>query len=392
MQTLPAVKRENKAGTLVRCRKQAKRGQGEGSITQRKDGAWQAAVSVGEGKFCYGKTRREVGEKLKVGLREQQQGMLATGPSQTVEHFTRQWPEDVAKPTLRPNGYKRYEQDVRLHLVPTLGKLALGKLTAQHLTALYRELSKKLAAKPLGHVHRCLHVALEAAVRWDLIARNPCDLVSPPKVQRKEIQPLDVEQAKALLAAIKGEPLESLYVLALMTGARHGELLGLKWSDVDLAAGTLQIRRSLVRVTGQGFVEQEPKTQKGRRQVTLAPGAVEALKRQRATQLEARLRAASEWEDHELVFCNVFGRPLEPANIRARSFKPILHRAGLPDIRFHDLRHSAATLLLALGVHPRIVQEQLGHSTISITLDTYSHVLPTLQSEAMRRLDGLLTG
>jgi integrase len=194
-----------------------------------------------------------------------------------------------------------------------------------------------------------------------------------------------------ILDAAKGDPFEALYVLALTTGMRQGELLGLKWEDIDLAMRTLQVKRTIARLVGKGFITAEPKTTKSRRRIQLTKTAIEALRQHRTRQREAKLAAGSAWNEQGWVFCNAIGGPVEVGNMIRRSFRPILVKAELPIIRFHDLRHSAASLLLALGVHAKIVQELLGHSQISLTLDTYSHVLPSLQEEAVNRLDELLS-
>jgi integrase len=204
------------------------------------------------------------------------------------------------------------------------------------------------------------------------------------------MQTLTPEQAQKFLEAARDDPFEALYILAITTGMRQGELLGLKWQDIQLEQGKLQVRRSLARIGKQGFVTSEPKTKSSRRAIALATVAIEALKRHRIQQNERRLAAGPAWEDQDLVFCNLVGKPLEAGNLTRRSFRPLLEKAGAPKIRFHDLRHSAATLLLSMNVHPKIVQELLGHSSITITLDTYSHVLPSLQSEAVARFDTLL--
>ncbi len=185
--------------------------------------------------------------------------------------------------------------------------------------------------------------------------------------------------------------LEALYVLALTTGMREGELLALQWKDLDMAGGSLQVRRKVSRITNKGFVVSEPKTAKSRRNIPLAPRTLEALKRHRVRQNEQRLALGDAWEDQGLIFANSLGKPLEVSNMTRRSFRPLLVKAGLPQIRFHDLRHSCATLLLSMGIHPKVVQERLGHSQISVTLDTYSHVLPSMQEEAAQRLDALLS-
>ena len=232
--------------------------------------------------------------------------------------------------------------------------------------------------------------ALDTAVKWNLIARNVCDLVSPPHAAGFEIKPLDAEQAQQLLMAARGHPQEALFVLALATGMRRGELLALKWQDINFTTGTLQIRRILTRFPGKGFVEAEPKTQKSRRNIVVAAFALEALKRHRKRQLEAKLKAGAAWQDHDYVFCTSIGTHLNPSKDALEVLKKLLQQAGLPDIRFHDLRHSAATLLLNEGVHPKIVQELLGHSNISMTMDVYSHVLPSMQQGAISRLNSVL--
>jgi integrase len=223
------------------------------------------------------------------------------------------------------------------------------------------------------------------------VARNVCDAVRPPKVQAKEMRALSPEEARQLLTGAVGDPLEALYILAVTVGLRQGELLGLKWQDVDLDAGRLQVRRSIARVNGHGWLEQEPKSASSRRSVALTPLAVAALQRHRQRQLERRLKALA-WEDNGFVFANEVGRPMTPQNLTKRSFHPLLERAGLPRMRFHDLRHTAATLLLAQGVHPKIVQEMLGHASISLTLDTYSHVTPSLQAEAAEKMQAIFSG
>ena len=371
----------------------ARRGHGEGSIYKREDGRWTAQITVGPGqrRYMYGKTRHEVQEQLTAALRNQDLGMLATGPNQTVGQYLERWLKDVAKPGVRPRTFIRYQQLIMSHAIPLLGRRPLPKLMPQDLQTLYAaKTNEGLAPRTVGHIHRVLHRALGDAVRWGLVPRNVCDAVAPPRVVKKEMRSLTIEESRKLLAAAGEDPLEALYYLALTSGMRQGELLGLKWQDIDWVSGKLQVKRSIARVTGQGFVEMEPKSAKSRRSLTLAVIAVGALKRHRARQFEARLLVGSEWNDRDFVFCNALGRPLEPQNILRRSFVPLLEKAGLPRVRFHDLRHTAASLLLALGENPKIVQEILGHSQISLTLDTYSHVLPTLQAEAIQRLNALL--
>jgi integrase len=369
----------------------ARRGNGEGSIYQRSDGRWVGSVSVGKGKrkYLYGKTRREVAEKLKKALAEQQQGLPLANEKQTVDQYLQRWLEDSARPTVRAGTFESYQRLIRLHVRPHIGKVPLARLTAQDLSRLYRTLlDHGLAPRSVQYVHAVLHRALGQALRWNLIARNPAELVDAPRPKRKEIAPLTPDQAKALLDAARGDRLEALYVVALTSGLRLGELLALRWADLDGERGELHVRRTLVR-TQAGLSFNEPKTAKGRRTVRLPSFAVAALREHRARQLEERLRIGPAWDGQDLIFPNEVGRPIDRQNLIRRSFKKLLQKAGLPDVRFHDLRHTAATLLLRLGEHPKVVQERLGHSTISVTMDVYSHVLPDMQRQAAEKLDTL---
>jgi integrase len=377
----------------------ARRGHGDGSIYKRSDGRWAAGITLegGKRKTFYGKTKKEVQEKLKVALYEQQKGMLVTGPQQKVGQFLVHWLENVHKQSIRARTYERYEEIIRLHLVPAIGHHQLQKLSAQHLQSFYtNKIEEGLSTTTVISFHNVLHKALQTAVRWNLIAQNICDLVSPPRRKRFEIQPLSLEQAQQLLQAARGHHSEALFVLALATGMRRGELLGLKWQDINLQTGQLQVRRILTRVPsklpGKGFVEAEPKTEKGRRNITIPPFVIEALKQHRIKQLEAKLKAGTAWQEHDYVFCTSIGTHLNPTRDVLDQLKQLLAKADLPDIRFHDLRHSSATILLSMDVHPKIVQEILGHSQISMTMDTYSHVLPTMQKIAMNKLNEAFQG
>jgi len=377
----------------------ARRGHGEGSIYHRNDGRWAASLSLEDGKrkTFYGKSRKAVQEQLKIALHQQQEGALITAPQQTLKQYLEYWLEQVHRQSIRDRTYERYEEIVRLHLVPALGRHPLQKLTAQHLQSFYnKKLKEGLSATTVTSFHNVLHKALDTALRWKLLAYNVCDLASPPRRKHFEMQPLTPEQVQQLLAVARGHPQEALFVLALATGMRRGELLGLKWRDINFATGTLHICRILTRVPtkmpGKGFVEAEPKTEKSRRSILLAPFALEALKNHRLRQLEVKLKAGPRWQEHEYVFCTSIGTHLHPDRDALLQLKSLLRKAKLPEIRFHDLRHSAATLLLSMGVHPKVVQEILGHSRVTMTLDVYSHVLPTMQQEAMNKLNDALQG
>jgi integrase len=224
-----------------------------------------------------------------------------------------------------------------------------------------------------------------------LIPRNVTEAVKPPQLRREEIEPLNLKQTKAFLETSRGGLFEALYVLAVTAGLRQGELLGLKWEDVDLDAGTLRVRRTLLGSKKGVPLFGSPKTAKGKRSVRLTDKAVEALRRHRELQLEQRQRLDELWKEHGLVFTTQIGTAINRHNLITRSFKPLLARAGLPEIRFHDLRHTCATLMLCGKIHPKVVQELLGHANVTITLDTYSHVLPNMQGQAAEKMDALLS-
>ncbi|CCF85557.1 tyrosine-type recombinase/integrase [Nitrolancea hollandica] len=374
----------------------SRRGHGEGSIYQRDDGRWCASVNLGyvdgkrKRKDIYGKTRKEVAEKLKIALREQQQGLPVAVERQTVGQFFQHWLTTVARHTVRESTWDSYEMRVRRDVLPHLGRKQLAKLTPQDLTDLYsRLLAQGLAPATVQRTHAIIHRALKQAARWGLVGRNVADLVDAPRPAKHEITTLDRTELDRFLMAARGDRFYALYVLAVFSGMREGELLGLRWADVDFDAREVRARRQAGRTkTGMRF--SEPKTAKGRRSVALPDLAIDALREHRRSQLEARLATGPEWEDHDLVFPNLKGKPVERQNLARRSFKPILRRTGLPDsIRFHDLRHAHATMLLSAGVHPKVVQERLGHSTIGVTMDIYSHVMPQMQRDAADRLDHL---
>ncbi len=373
----------------------ARRGVNEGSICQRKDGRWVGTLHLGyaagkrQRKSFYGTTRQEVASKLTAALRDQQQGKRPAPERETLGTFLSRWLEDTARHNTRRSTLERYERLVRLHLEPGIGKVRLARLTADDLAALYsRLLDNGLAPSTVRLAHAVLHRALSHAQRRGAVAVNVASNVDAPSVSRREFRALTPEEAAKLLSAAMGDRFYALYQLALTCGLRQGELLGLRWQDVDLNGAVLAVRQQVYRLKGEWqFVE--PKTAAGRRTVSLSTSAVEALMERRTQQLDERLRAET-WEDLDLVFANQVGQPTDKANLLRRSFWPLLERAGLPRMRFHDLRHACASLLLAEGIHPKVVQERLGHSSIAVTMDVYSHAMPSLQQDAAERLDRLL--
>ena len=286
--------------------------------------------------------------------------------------------------TVRESTFSRDKYLVTNHVKPSLGQVKLKNLNALHLQSLYRErLDSGLSASTVQKIHHVLHKGLRQAVRWTLIPRNPADDAKAPAPTPKEMHPLSAHEARKLLKAARGERMEALYVLAVHTGMRRGELLGLKWADVDLENSRVSIRRTLTRADdGKRYTLGDPKNKKSRRTVRLTPQAVEALRRHLTNQMEDIERLGDLYDDQGLVFTTDVGTLINPSNLRQRSFTPLLEHAGLPRITFHDLRHTCASLLFQRNVHPKFVQELLGHASVAITLDTYSHMLPGMGGEA----------
>ena len=369
-----------------------RRGRGEGSVYRRKDGSWCGILTVGwspEGKqlrrYIYRSDKTAVLEaldKLRADLRS---GLPIDSPRMNLADFLARWLEDAVRVRVRSSTYRRHQDLVRLYIAPRLGGVPLGRVTPMHIQNLLADLERGQKSPRLRQmVYATLHAALNRAVRWNLVARNPCDAAEKPRAPRPEMKTWTVAQVNQFLAAAQQDRLYALYVLALTTGMRQGELLGLSWPDMDLKAGTVSVRRQLT----QDLQLLEPKTAAARRLIVLPEVAVAALRKHRARML-AEGHLSGDGNPQHLVFVDTVGHPLRQSNLLRRSFFPLMKQAGVPRIRFHDLRHTSATMLLAQGVHPKIVQERLGHAQIGMTLDTYSHVTPSMQQEAAAKLDAL---
>lgn len=369
--------------------KSRRRGRGEGSVFPRKDGYWVAQLELGDGKRkqFYTKTQKEAYEKLRKAQRELEQGTLVTGPQQTVEQYLTYWLEEVHKSSLKVSTYVKYRKVINSYIIPALGNMKLEKLTPQHVQSLYnRKLKDGLAPKSIHQIHGVLHKALDNALRWNLVSRNVCEVVSPPRLVKHEIHPLTMEQAHKLVESLHGNRLEVLLTLALTTGLRRGEILALRWADVDFEKQTLKVHRTVDYIGKYGYVETEPKTAAGERTVVLSYFVINMLKQYRIEQLGARLRVGDKWEDRNLVFTDLHGGYFNPRYLDIL-FHKVLVEAGLPSMRFHDLRHSAATLLRGMGVDMKVLQEILGHSNYMITANLYSHVFLSEQEQAMGKWD-----
>ena len=316
------------------------------------------------------------------------QGRLGPSRSQTLTQYLSGWLETV-RPTIKPRTHESYALNAR-RILPHLGRVRLDALTPAQVQDCYNQLlASGLSPRSVQQAHALLHKALADAMRLDLVPRNVAGAVNVPRPRRREMQTLTAEQLQLLFEVTRDDRFGALWVLLGTAGLRLGEALGLKWSDIEFSRRTLLVRRAVQRQKGGvGLVFVEPKTARSRRTIQLSTLAADALKRHQERQTFERKTAAEAWHDHDLVFCTHAGNPLEIARIHD-NFKPSLARTGLPNIRVHDLRHTAATLMLEQGVHPKVVQEMLGHSSIALTLDTYSHVAPTMHRDAVNRIDAL---
>lgn len=373
----------------------ARRGNGEGMIRPRADGLWEARLTLpgGRSKSFYGRRRQDVQRKLDEAKRDLAQGFAPQDGRLTLGQYLAEWLETCKPPQLRPSTYLGYERYVRKDLTPTLGAIPLMRLTPLLVQRLYADkLAEGLASTTVRHLHACLRKALQDALRQGIVARNVADLVKAPPMRTVAMRVWTPEQVRQVRAAAQGDRLEALWTLALSTGMREGELLGLRWSDVDVEAGELQIQRALARGVARHRELAPPKTAASRRRIRLTAQAVSALRRHRALQAEERLVAGPAWAsagERDLVFTNTVGNALDPTNLIRAAFKPLLARAGVPVIRFHDLRHTAATLLLKEGIPVKVVSELLGHSDVALTLRVYAHVLPDMQAQATAALERL---
>jgi integrase len=367
-----------------------RRGRGEGSIYKREDGTWCASITLGvlqgqrRRKEVYGKTRKEVVEKLHALQRQHAAGMTFT--RLTVKEFLEQWLEQTVKRKNRVRTYDKYAEDIEHHLVPALGHHQLAKLTPSHVQSLLNQLEDAgLSHRSIRNVRAVLRCALNQALRFGYVTRNVATLVDIPGEVKFQPIMIDEEQAYRLIAATRGHRFEVLFRFALGLGLRKGELLGLRWEDVDLTAATMRITGALQRQRGK-LERSATKTEASVRTIALPPTLLVML--QTHLERQEQLRAvASRWSDSGLVFTSSVGTAIEPGDL-SREFKKVLEKAELPrEFRFHDLRHACATFLIVMGVHPRVVMEVLGHSQIGTTMNIYAHVLPRVQRDAVTGLD-----
>jgi integrase len=365
-----------------------RRSQGEGSVFRRGDGKWRGVLDLGwiDGKrtrrWVFGATEREVLAKLAELQEAQRRGQNLSAPRYTFGQWLDEWLSVKRRQGTRASTLRGYEWLIRQHVRPGLGGIRLDKLTPTDIRHLVeRKAESGLSAQSVRLMHALIRNALADAEREELVHRNVAKQVRPPVTRRDEVRVLTVEDARRLVGVIRGDRFEALWVCALTLGLRKGELLGLRWSDIDFGDATLTIRQALQRAGGR-LVLVEPKTARSRRLVPVPPPTLAALRAHRRRQKADQLAAGPAWRDSGLVFTTHLGGPLEPRNVN-RSWYAIRSRAGLTAFRLHDLRHSCASFMLAAGASPRTVMKTLGHSQIGLTMNTYTHVLPEIERAAI---------
>ena len=377
-----------------------RRANGEGNIRKRKDGRWEGRYTVGHDpetgkaiiKNVLGKTQAEVKEKLKKAIEENVGIDYGRAKTYTVGSWLEVWMENYAKIKLRPSTFKTSQGFLKNHIKPQIGSIPLADLTSLDLQRFYKHLldggrvdrieakkkPKGLAPKTVRNIHQIISSALKLANEQRLIAHNPADGCALPKAERKEMQTLPVEQLTSFLREAKDSGVFALYYIDLTTGLRRGELLGLKWSDIDLEKGDLRVQRQIGRIDGK-IIEMPLKTKNAYRTLPLSTDAISVLKMQKCKV------GNSEW-----VFPSPTGGPMSPDSV-LHMLQRVLKRAGLPRIRFHDLRHTFATMALQNGVDVKTVSSMLGHYSAGFTLDTYAHVTTDAQLKAAQTMGNILS-
>ena len=367
-----------------------KRAQGEGSVYKRKDGLWVAQVTI-QGKHVskYFKMQSEARIWLQSTRTQIQDGLTLAGAQTFLKDFLQHWLKSYAS-SVRPNTIRSYAGVIEYHILPALGNIKLKDLSIDRIQMFYNnETENGTSPRMVQYIHSVLRRSLNFALRWGLLVRNPALGAIRPKLLKTEMKTLNGDQVRVFLSAAKGTRNEALFWIAVSTGLREGEILGLKWSDLDWKTKRLQVKRQLQRLKGEGLVLTEPKSAAGKRLIILSSATLTVLQKHLNLQQEEKMFAGENWQENDLIFPSTLGTPLDPSNM-SKDFKDTLKMARLPNIRFHDLRHTAASLMLLQGIHPKIVQERLGHSDISLTLNTYSHVIPTMQEEAAEKMDEIL--
>ena len=367
------------------------RGRYEGSISQRSNGSWRAQLSTQGSRVSKGfKTKSEALTWIRNMQSEVDRGLNYAGGKITLDEYLYKWLQ-TARIALRPKTSSQYEHLIGKHILPRIGKVSLKDLRLIDIEKFYGEMALEgIGIRTIRITHNILHQALGKAVKYNLILANPAHGAALPRYKSGEMKVLDEAQITQLLVAAQDSPYLALYQLAITTGMRQGEILGLKWTDLQWQSGILHVQRQAQDIRGQGTIFQEPKTRAGRRTIKLGESTLQALRVHRQRKQVQKLVAGQRWKDHDLIFPSSAGTPLDPSNLRL-DFYQVLEKAGLPKVRFHDLRHTAASLMLNHGIPVIVVSKMLGHSKPSITLDIYGHLYNEMQDEAAKMMDELLT-
>ena len=370
-----------------------RRGNHEGTIFKRDNGTWRAQLSLNGHRLSYtGKTQQECHEWVKQTHRKIDAGRALPGALKPLDEFLSGWLVSI-KSSIQPSTWHLYRQIIRDHILPDLGQVKLRDLRPEHIQSLYdSKLESGASPRTVQSIHTVLHCTLGQAVKLGMLSRNPDDVTTPPKRVHKEMSIYDEAQVGTLILAARTqrERYLAIYQLAITTGMRMGELLGLKWTDLDWERRGLQVQRQLRMKRGGGYEFTRPKTKAGMRALRLGDAMLENLRQHQKRQLNDIQIAGNRWHALDLIFPSTIGKPLDGSYLR-KAFKQLIRQAGLPNIRFHDLRHTAASLMLNYGVPVIVVSRRLGHARPSMTLDVYGHLIPSMQEEVAEVMDTLIT-
>ena len=372
-----------------------------GQIVKRGDNTWYIRIFLGRdangkrkyfNKTIHG-TKKDAQKYLTAKTREKDLGIFVEPALMPLNEFLDRWLSEIAQNKLRARTFDTYQSLLNCHVRKILGAKRLSDIQAYEVQKIYNDMKKaNYSPKTIRHVHNVLSSAFKQAVRWKMLMQNPCEFSELPRMEKVEMMYFTPKETTKFLEAAKDDKFFPAFLLAIETGMRPEEYLGLQWKDVNFENKSLSVRRALVVKKGGGFIFTEPKTKKSRRSIPISNTLIKTLKAHRRIQLEERMKLGANYQTFDLVFASEIGTPLLHGNLLRRHFKPIRDKANLPKIRLYDLRHTTATLLLSAGENPKVVSERLGHASIVLTLDTYSHVLPSMQKNATNKMEKLMSG
>lgn len=369
-----------------------------GHIRKRGKDSWTIVLSMGRdpstGKYSQQwvsvkGTKKDAEKRLSEILHQVDEGGFIRPGKTTLGEYLERWLTEYAKPNLSPRGFERYRGIITQHFIPEMGRITLTQLKPEHLQRHYTAmLNKGLSTGTVRYHHAVIHKALKTAVKWGLLNRNVADAVDTPRIRRNEMQTWNEDDINRFLVVAKDSPYYELFFTALFTGMRRSELLALRWQDIDFVFSQIYVNRSLHHLKDGSYIFTEPKSEHSRRTIKLSPSAILALQGLYNKRKAECDEIGIALKDSDLVFSKL-GKPLRPNTI-TRAWSMLANKAGVTPIRLHDARHTHASLMLKAGIHPKIVQERLGHATIQMTLDTYSHVAPGLQEAAANSFDRIV--